>query len=319
MKKLFFISLLLLVSYQLNGCQTINETKNLSYQNKKTLSEMAKQHDGIKDNLVDINQKLNELRSFHTDELLLCQTNINKLSTQNNELIKNNKNLATTLNKYKHANKPKAVVETVKDNTKLDDGKLIFGEAEWIYIVEANTTFDSRIDTGASLSSINAHNIEAFEREGDKWYRFDIPLEGNKEIKMEAPWVRDVSIRQASSDGELDERPVVRLTVKIGNLTETAEFSLRNRSKMQYTLLIGREFIKDLAVVDVSRKHVQEKITDANLVGALKFSKKKGMFIQNSRTIELKKLEEKNIPATPKETTTKENNNKVVDVKAKKD
>lgn len=145
------------------------------------------------------------------------------------------------------------------------DGKLILGETEWIYVDEASTVFDSRIDTGATTSSISATDITVFEREGKRWVKFKIPLSDKKSLDVEAPFVRYVVIRQASA-ATRDKRPIVRMTLQIGNLTEKAEFSLRDRSEMDYVLLLGREFIKDVAVVDVSREYVQGKPEGAQAV-----------------------------------------------------
>lgn len=147
------------------------------------------------------------------------------------------------------------------------DGKLILGESEWVYIEEANGAFQSRVDTGAATSSISATDIIVFEREGKRWVKFKMPLENGKSLEIEAPFVRYVKIKQASAN-DTDRRPVVRLTMQLGSLTEKAEFSLKDRSEMDFSLLLGREFIKDVAVVDVAREFVQPKPNATTLVTA---------------------------------------------------
>lgn len=147
------------------------------------------------------------------------------------------------------------------------DGKLILGESEWVFVEEAEGAFQSRIDTGAATSSISATDITVFEREGKRWVKFRMPLDNGDSLALEAPFVRYVRIRQASADAA-DRRPVVRLTIKLGSLTEKAEFSLKDRSEMDFSLLLGREFIKDVAVVDVAREFVQPKPDVATLVPA---------------------------------------------------
>ncbi len=145
------------------------------------------------------------------------------------------------------------------------DGKLILGESEWVFVEEAEGAFHSRVDTGAATSSISATDITVFEREGRRWVKFIMPLDNGESLSLEAPFVRYVRIRQASADAA-DRRPVVRLSIKLGSLTETAEFSLKDRSEMDFPLLLGREFIKDVAVVDVAREFVQPKPDVATLV-----------------------------------------------------
>ncbi|WP_320152213.1 RimK/LysX family protein [uncultured Tolumonas sp.] len=145
------------------------------------------------------------------------------------------------------------------------DGKMILGETEWIYVEEANGNFMSRIDTGATTSSISAHDVTVFEREGRRWVKFIMPIDGGKEVNVEAPFVKYIRIRQANG---LEDRPIVRMTIRIGTVTEKADFSLTDRSNMDFPVLMGREFIKDVAVVDVARENVQGKPQIAGAVQA---------------------------------------------------
>ena len=125
------------------------------------------------------------------------------------------------------------------------DGKLLVGEAEWIWVDAANDAFQARVDTGATTSSISAQEITIFERNGKNWVRFFLShQEMDDKIQIEAPLVRHVRVRQASAD-DLDRRPVVRLAVRIGDMT--------------FPVLLGREFLKDIAVVDVAREYIQPK------------------------------------------------------------
>jgi hypothetical protein len=47
---------------------------------------------------------------------------------------------------------------------------------------------------------------------------------------------------------------VIELWVKLGKIHEKAQFTLADRSQMSHPVLLGREFIRDIAVVDVSKK-----------------------------------------------------------------
>lgn len=139
------------------------------------------------------------------------------------------------------------------------DGKLLLGEAEWLWLDDADQAFQARIDTGAKTSSISADAITGFERNGEEWVRFSMSHKGmDDQIQIEAPLLRYVRVRQASAD-ELDRRPVVRLAVRVGDQNEKTEFTLTDRSNMTYPVLLGRDFLKDIAVVDVGRKYIQPK------------------------------------------------------------
>lgn len=144
------------------------------------------------------------------------------------------------------------------------DGKMYLGEDEYIYIKEADATFDARIDTGAAVSSISAKNITEFERNGKRWYRFTIEA-NDQSFEVEAPYVRTSQIRQ-SSKNTLTERIVVSLNLKIGTFSTKSEFTLTDRTHMQYPLLIGRTLIQDIAVVDVARDHIQGRNKDTYLI-----------------------------------------------------
>ena len=144
------------------------------------------------------------------------------------------------------------------------DGKMYLGEDEYIYIKEADATFDARIDTGAAVSSISAKNITEFERNGKRWYRFTIEA-NDQSFEVEAPYVRTSQIRQ-SSKHTLTERIVVSLNLKIGSFSTKSEFTLTDRTHMQYPLLIGRTLIQDIAVVDVARDHIQGRNKDTYLI-----------------------------------------------------
>ncbi|MCX4186712.1 ATP-dependent zinc protease [Methylophaga sp. OBS4] len=137
--------------------------------------------------------------------------------------------------------------------------KLVLGRVEWLWIEAVNRVFKARIDTGATTSSISAQDVVVFERDGKRWVRFRLaPDETDDRYEVEAPLVRHVRIRQSSGDGDkLDRRPVVSLKVKVGNLIEDTEFTLTDRSHMLYPILLGREFLKDIAVVDVAKKFIQ--------------------------------------------------------------
>ncbi|MEZ9794978.1 RimK/LysX family protein, partial [Vibrio splendidus] len=75
----------------------------------------------------------------------------------------------------------------------------------------------------------------------------------------EAPVVRYVKIRQSTND-QTERRAVIELWVKVGKIHEKAQFTLADRSQMSHPVLLGREFIKDIALVDVSKKYVQTEV-----------------------------------------------------------
>jgi len=135
----------------------------------------------------------------------------------------------------------------------------ILGGIEKVSIDSIKQSFDARVDTGATTSSLNAVDIKEFERNGKDWVRFHLAdkSQATEDQKwIEAPVVRYVKIRQSTTD-QAERRAVIELWVKVGKIHEKAQFTLADRSQMSHPVLLGREFIKDIALVDVSKQYVQ--------------------------------------------------------------
>lgn len=155
------------------------------------------------------------------------------------------------------AEKPKPVKPKPQPK-KTGDGKLILGQQEWVYVPGLEENFKARIDTGATTSSISATDIVEFERDGQDWVKFTIEHDGKKSKQMALPVVRWVKVRQSSSE-ESQRRAVVESWVQLGDLKEKTEFTLADRTHLNYPLLLGRSFVTDVAIVDVSKEFVQKK------------------------------------------------------------
>nr|WP_095499311.1 RimK/LysX family protein [Paraferrimonas haliotis] len=139
--------------------------------------------------------------------------------------------------------------------------KLVLGEVEMTYVDEIGAGFATRIDTGAESSSVDARNIRPFERDGKDWVRFDMLIGSGEEATtktVEARVVRNTRIKQQAGQ-ESERRPVILAHIQIGEYKAETELNLTDRSHLEYPLLLGRKFMKDIAVVDVSKKFVHGK------------------------------------------------------------
>jgi hypothetical protein len=137
--------------------------------------------------------------------------------------------------------------------------KFMLGEVENVFVEELKTSFETRIDTGAESSSLDARNILLFERDGTQWVRFDVFTQGEDKpaSTFEAKVVRFVRIKQ---DTETDDRrPVIHAHLKIGKFSAETDLNLTDRSHLDYPLLLGRKFMKDIAVVDVGQRFIHGK------------------------------------------------------------
>ncbi len=144
------------------------------------------------------------------------------------------------------------------------DEKEVIGSLEWIFMEPPGSHFRARVDSGAETSSLSASQIMEFERDGKDWVRFtfqhDNPDETSETetIELELPIVRTVLIRQAGVT-KPERRVSVEMTVRLGEQLQTTEFTLADRSKMTYPVLLGRAFLLDLYLVDVARSYVHGK------------------------------------------------------------
>lgn len=137
--------------------------------------------------------------------------------------------------------------------------KEIIGSIEWLYMDPPGRHYRARVDSGAETSSLSASEVIEFERDGDDWVRFTFENDGsNDAVNFELPIKRTVLIRQASSE-EPERRVVVELDIRLGDQLQATEFTLTDRSRMTYPVLLGRAFLMDLYVIDVSRSYTHEK------------------------------------------------------------
>ncbi len=130
----------------------------------------------------------------------------------------------------------------------------IIGEVETVRLPDFNSSFEARVDTGATTCSIDASDIKNFERDGRKWVSFKIKSRTSGEQKtFELPVVRVVPIKRHGMPDQ--QRFSVMLNIKIGHLTLEREFTLADRSAFDYQVLLGRNLLSGIAVVDVTRKN----------------------------------------------------------------
>jgi len=137
-------------------------------------------------------------------------------------------------------------------------GLTTIGSVEGIRLLPPDHLFEARIDTGANTSSLDARDIEFFERDGDDYVRFTLAGEHFADrgaMELERPVSRFVEIIQASTD-ENERRAVIELQYRIGSIERVAEFTLSNRERLTYPALIGRNILRDLFTVDVSRQFI---------------------------------------------------------------
>lgn len=115
--------------------------------------------------------------------------------------------------------------------------------------IEGIKGIPAKIDTGADSSSVHVDNISVSEDGVLSFELFGRKIE-RKEFKA-------VVVR--SSNGEEEIRYRAPLSIVIGSKRIKAFFTLSNREKNNFPVLIGRKTIKNKFIVDVSEREIEPK------------------------------------------------------------
>jgi hypothetical protein len=141
--------------------------------------------------------------------------------------------------------------------------KMLVGELEYVYVDPPGINVVARIDTGATSSSLHAENLVPFERDGEDWIRFDMMVSESDSVSIERQVLRHVRVVQ-QADPSGSRRPVVAMRVRLGEIQDTFEFTLANRSHLENELILGRNFLADVTLVDVGQQFIQPRYSPAD-------------------------------------------------------
>jgi len=139
----------------------------------------------------------------------------------------------------------------------------------------------AKVDTGADKSSIWASNVRLHG--GKLKFNFFAP---GSVFYHEKPVVstvfRTTTVR--NSFGHKEFRYKIKLTVKIGNHALTRWFTLADRSHNTYPVLLGKNFLKNKFIVDVSQKNLIGGLSETNKVLIFtKYPEEVGDFLEKAK------------------------------------
>ncbi|MBE8566810.1 ATP-dependent zinc protease family protein [Vibrio sp. OPT20] len=118
-----------------------------------------------------------------------------------------------------------------------------------IEVVEVNgMKFPAKLDTGADVSSMNAVNIKRFKKDGQDMVSFTYQNNQGDKQDFTKP-VIDVMRIKAKKGEKVNIRPVVEMKVKLGDLEKEVRVNLQDRSRFEYSMILGKNFLKHGAVV----------------------------------------------------------------------
>jgi hypothetical protein len=129
---------------------------------------------------------------------------------------------------------------------------IVLGWREWVGLPALGVDrIKVKCDTGARTSSLHAHRIRTFDRDGVsivEFYMHPVQRQPEPEVLCQLPIYDLRSV--ASSNGRSEERIVVRTDVSICGQCWPIEITLTNRDEMGFRMLLGREALRERIVVD---------------------------------------------------------------------
>lgn len=136
--------------------------------------------------------------------------------------------------------------------------KKVIGKKELISIIDLDLfDLDAKVDTGADSNALHCDHIEI---DDDNMVHFHLldevhPSYHGRKIVMPLHEIRKVR----SSNGELQQRPAIKIRVAFFGEEYETIISLTNRADMKYPMLIGRKFLSGKFLVDVSKEYIAQK------------------------------------------------------------
>ena len=131
----------------------------------------------------------------------------------------------------------------------------LIGATTTITEVTTGLPFAARVDTGATCCSIHCEAVEIKDAEKDpkenigKPIRFLVKNSKGDEEWVESKIVDHVTVRTSTKD---DERYKVHLKLRWEDVEKKVSVTLNDRQHMKYPLLLGRNFLRDDFLVNVS-------------------------------------------------------------------
>ena len=136
-------------------------------------------------------------------------------------------------------------------------GKDIIGETARIRVKEADFDYIARIDTGARMTSIHAVDLlieDASDKPQENIGKTVTFVTRNNQGLRKILSGKIVDVATVKNAQGREQRYEVELTLQWHGKTKQVRVNLRDRSKMTYKLLIGRNWLAGDYLVDVARK-----------------------------------------------------------------
>ncbi len=249
MQRFHFLYLALLV--WVSGCATHPQLQKVRQAHQSNQTIIVQQAEQIQLQ----RERITELETLQSDlvvEIDVLKDHLDELRTK---LATSGQSTAGNTESASNRPAPASTPSEVVDST----GKIILGQYEWVWFDLMDQNIPLSVDPGARQSALFVKETQPFERDGKNWVRFSLAWESEKGVPedtfFEAPLTRMVKSRNAN----VAPRPVINLRVQIGTIVEDVSFTLVRKNNSGHPGVLGRNLVRDIAVIDVARQYVQPK------------------------------------------------------------
>jgi hypothetical protein len=119
----------------------------------------------------------------------------------------------------------------------------------------------AKIDTGAYGCTLHCHYFEIVNKEGKEVLAFKLLDPIHPKYIDKVFYAENFSDKLVkNSSGKAEHRYVIKVNVIVFDEKKALSFSLTNRKKMKYPVLLGRKFLSGRFIVDVKLKDLSFKL-----------------------------------------------------------
>ncbi|MEM8770851.1 MAG: RimK/LysX family protein [Pseudomonadota bacterium] len=161
---------------------------------------------------------------------------------------------------------PSGDLEAEQKQKRKRSARTLIGWREWASFPDLGVNrINAKIDTGAKSSAIHAFRIREIELDGAAGVEFFLhPRQRRKtpEIFCRTPLIDKRTIR--SSNGQEEERFVIRTRLSMGKKIWKIDLTLTNRDAMGFRLLIGRDALRRKFNIDPGASYLLGEIAETS-------------------------------------------------------
>jgi hypothetical protein len=143
----------------------------------------------------------------------------------------------------------------------LDTNKKMIGRLEYVDIPDFHLKgIEAKIDTGAYTGAIHVSLITEFEKDNKRYIRFVLLDEEHPEYHGKAFETDEFEEKRVrSSNGDIQHRYAIPVTINLKGLELKTKLSLSNRKDLRYPILLGRKILKKHFIIDASKTFTDNK------------------------------------------------------------